>query len=529
MAVCAIYRRLSKMTIALLATSPISQAPLKLVNKIRAGMVAASGSNNAVEALPWLPPASINSAGNQVRANGTAYPFGLVYTNAAGTHMFVVRVAGTSDVSEPATITTPIVTTNPYNMGDITDGTTKVNWLGPVRTTTALADAPSVVAGALPTQTSRLWTYSPTSALSAPYSYFRFSGGTTAFAGSALNYFTYVVGSLQTTLNSNLGGASCFQNYGNFCNAVDFITDATLLCFDQKTNGSVGAGEGLNIEIDGRRLCDGGVLAVVSIAATNGYILLDFRATGIRKERHIRISCYRNAGNNFPSFGRLYTTPEDNIGAYSNPNRWRLACVGDSIFSGSGSGPMSARWDRASIFADLIGCDDVANLGVGGTGFIANNTGTALTYIQRIQDVITLAPDVVYIGGSFNDSANTATLQAAALLYYQTLRAALPNVMIVQAGTYAGVNPTNNQAIDAKLSAAVVQFADANTYFIPVSTDTPAWGAGTGYLGSTTGGGNSDIYIGPSDQTHPSQYAIASYLPFKDANAFRQLIYGLVG
>lgn len=498
-----------------------------LLDKIRATMAAAATGQNPVELPPWLPPTSVNPSGNQIRANLTSYPLRTVFTNAAGTHQFVVRVTGTTAAAEPATITTPIVAANPYNMGDIIDGGVSANWLGPVRTTTALAGAPTVTTGARPAALSLAVSYSPTVAGSAPDARFRVSGGIGALAGftGGQNILTYLVGPAQPTLNPVLNSNN---NYATYCSALDFVTDAWLIAFDQGTTGSQALNTNLSIEVDGRRLCDGPLVNIAAVGGGNAYVLLDFRGTGMRKDRHFRLSCSFNAGNAFANFGKLWVSPQDAISFHTNANRWRLACVGDSIFGGSSSGPLISRWDRASVFGDLIGCDDVANLGVGGTGFIANASGAQLTYIQRIQDLITLNPDVVYIGGAFNDSVSaSAARQAAALLYYQAVRAALPLCMIVQAGTYGGVAPATNQAIDADLLAALTAFGDANSFFIPVSTDTPAWGTGTGNLGGVNNSGNSDIYIGPSDATHPSQYAIASYLAFRDANAFRNLINSL--
>ena len=334
-----------------------------LVAKIKAG-IAAAEKLNPVEAQPWLPPASINTGpGNLIRANSTTYAAGTVVTNAAGTHQFVIRTAGTTAASEPAALTTPVSGTNPYNMGDLADGTAVWAWLGPVRTTTALAGAPSLSSGAKAAQLS------------------------------------------------------------------------------------------------------------VTVAFSNGV-----------------------AGS-----------------------------PGDSIFQGSASGPLLFGWDRASLFAALVGCDDVSNLGVGGSGFIAGNGTTVLPYIQRIADLVALQPDVVYIGGAQNDGGQGAAIQTAALAYYQAVRAALPSAMIIQAGTYSGSTLAVLQATDAYLQAAVVASGDKNIYFLPTSTDTPTWNSGTGNLGAVANNGSNDIYIGPSDSVHPSQQGTI-YLAYKDATAFKALI-----
>jgi hypothetical protein len=78
----------------------------------------------SVERQPYLPPATLNTGpGNLVRANSTSYNGGELVTNAAGTHQFVYFApngnSGTTASSEPALVTNPIVTTNPYNYGII--------------------------------------------------------------------------------------------------------------------------------------------------------------------------------------------------------------------------------------------------------------------------------------------------------------------------------------------------------------------------------------------------------------------------
>lgn len=502
-----------------------------LLSKIRAAMAMADNQQNPVERNPWLPPASINTGpGNLVRANLTAYPPGTMLANAAGTHQFASRTAGTSTAAEPAAMTTPLVTANPYNLGDISDGAAlKWSWMGPVRTSTALAGAPSVSSGPKPASLTTEMDFGPVASGAAPYPYFRFFGGAGSLMG--LSFYDNFAFNIGASLLSN-GGAPLppIHGFSALSSTVEFMTDAPYIALDldyyAAVNGLV-SGVQVNVEIDGRRLTDGPLMPVATITGNNGYTILDFRASGIRKGRKIRLSTYYSStlGTYVGAYARFWVTPADSVWFPSNPNRWRMACVGDSIMQGSASGPFLPRWDRASVFADLIGCDDVANLGLGGTGFIA---GTSMlgTYIQRIQDVTAINPDVVYIAGAKNDAPGPA-LVTAAVLYYQALRAALPNAMIIQTGTYGGTSPSALAAIDASLISAVAQFGDSNTYFIPASTDNPPWGTGTGWQGALSGAGNNDIYIGPTDNTHPSQYAIAQYVAFKDANGFKNLINSL--
>jgi len=504
-----------------------------VINKIAASMAAAK-NNNPVESLPWAPMTTLNSGGaNQLRANSTAYVQGNTYMNAAGTHWFVVRVAGTSAASEPASVTTPVVATDPYNMGDITDGSATVNWMGPVRVTAVQPGGPIVTAGAKATQlTQQVYIASgsgtPVAGAAANTSQFRFLNGTGGFNSVGAASQALVRGSSTTAAlrSTQYLGNYTLPTFGG--NMIEFVTDATLIAMDiygaaAFPNGLF-AGQGIYIEVDGRRVCDGLFYPTVQLTQNNAYQILDFRTAGPRKNRTIRV-----AVNNIGTFSYIWVSPQDTVTASQNPNRYTLAVVGDSEIFGSNSSPILAGMDMVTQFAELVGNDNFANLGVGGTGFVYNGAG--LTYIQRLADVVALNPDVVWIQGAYNDStANGVTasqLLPAALAYYQALRAALPNALIIQAGTGGGVTPTVLQAVDAVLAAAVAQFNDNFTFFVPASTATPPWFSGTGYLGGTNGSGNSDIYVGPSDTTHPSQLGVA-YMASKMAQGFQNLIQSLV-
>lgn len=503
------------------------QPSLDLIAKIRAGMAAAA-TKNAVESPPLLPPININTGpGNAVRANSTAYPIGYMFTNAAGTHQFVVRLAGTSAASEPATVTTPLVTTTPFNMGDITDGSATITWMGPVRVTTANPLAPSVYSGAKPAQLTTVNTFGPNgSSLAAAYtSIFQFTGGTGAIQGNANNFLTYALGNqVQAGQGSNQIDASQSTGFGPQSNAITFMTDASLIALDL-TTGAQASGlantTGVYVEVDGVRLSDGMLMASASLAAGVGFIMLDWRANGGRKARKIRISQYSTVQQ--PNYGRFYTQPEDSVWYPYNPNRYRIAMVGDSLGSGSNSSNYIASYDRATLFAALIGCDDISNLGAGGTGYIASSS-PQISYPQRFNDVIKLAPDVLYICNNYNDSPYTsAQRQAAVLSYLQTARAQFPNMMIIAGGTIGGTAPTTNAILEADIKAAVATFADANCFWLPEDSDNPSWETGTGSLTSPNGTGNNDIYKGPTDTTHPSLQGI-QYIAQRDANAFRNLI-----
>ena len=500
------------------------------VRKIRAAAAAAEVFN-PVEAQPWLPPMKLEGGTTSTRANSTTYYSGAVVLNAAGTHMFMARVTGATTTAEPAAMTNPLITSTPYGLAPITDGAQTWEWIGAVRTPTALAGAPSVSIGALPSQLTKEWKFAPASAGASAYSWFKWTGGLVATAGLAAYWQAFVRGSTRPSGkgNAQLSGNASLVNFAH----CTYKTDAQIIALDLSTGAaaaSVGAGTyPTGIEIDGRKLFDGPAMPLVATTAPNGFVIIDMRGMG-RRTHTIRISLPHGFRGDSPAFGRIFTDPISRVWAPKNANDYTIAFVGDSIIDGSSSGPLIPGADRCKMIADMLGCTSWFEGGDGGTGFLNTNGANKCTYIQRINDVISAAPDVVWIMGCLNDSDsngfNSAQRVAAMTLYLQTLRTALPNAIIVMEGCNGGIAIAQNQAMEADQQAAIAAVNDPYTYWIPCSTDTPPWIDGTGTLQSPSTDGNSSLYIGPTDTTHPSQSGIL-YLAQKDVVAFKSLINGL--
>lgn len=494
-----------------------------LKNKLQAGMAAAERLN-PVDFQPWLPPTDLSTGLMLKRINSTAYPAGIVVCNNAGTHQFVARVGGTTTTAEPTLLTTPLTTSGTFNMGDITDGGVTWNWMGAVRTPVALTGAPSMLLGTKPSQLTTRNNFAPQGSGNAGgpayNNIFRFVGGP-AFTGVNTNWQAWVRGpsTTATSRSTDLAG-----NYRSAKSSVVFMTDAPYIALDLATGGTFPNTAQFGLEIDGRRIWDGNVQPVVTPSAGSGYVLVDLRSSGPRKARKVKI----HINTSYNGYGCFWTSPTDSVWFPGSANDYKMCVVGDSITYGSNSGPLVSGWDLCTQVGSLIGCDDVWLEAVGGTGFIATNGIYDLTYIQRIADVIAASPDVVYIHGCYNDQASAgATLVTAILTYLQALHAGLPKAMIIMSGTYGGAG-TNTVAsgVEANQITAMAQFADPNSYFIPVSTATPPWIVNGGTLTSTTGTGNSDIYVGSTDTVHSSQNGI-DYLAQKHANAIKNLVNSL--
>lgn len=194
----------------------------------------------------------------------------------------------------------------------------------------------------------------------------------------------------------------------------------------------------------------------------------------------------------------------------------KVLLVGDSYTQGvtTSGGTLGAPTYGDSIqgFASKLGLEmGVARWstdGIGGTGYIKTNGG-ANNYNDRRASHIARNPDVLIVGGGgANDllaGANTvAQIVAAATTYFTQVRASLPNCKLVFLEGFAppvGFSTFGPSyiAIRQQLQAALVNIG---VYYVDIATSS-AWIDGVGYVGATTGVGNSDLYVG-NDGAHLS-------------------------
>jgi hypothetical protein len=152
-------------------------------------------------------------------------------------------------------------------------------------------------------------------------------------------------------------------------------------------------------------------------------------------------------------------------------------------------------------------------------------------------------PDILYVAPINNDVGNDATYNsttrtAAYTSYFTTIRAALPNCIIVCGGGYAtgALNLTTDAAsayqVDLDMQAAITAFADPLIFFTPSISDVAGrWLYGDGDVGttgnSTPGNTNRMIGDGSGDALHPNQRAL-DYLQWKDYGAIVSAIQTLL-
>lgn len=204
----------------------------------------------------------------------------------------------------------------------------------------------------------------------------------------------------------------------------------------------------------------------------------------------------------------------------------RVFVVGDSYAKGV-TMQTTQTFDVYGAYAQMapwLGTENFMTDGIGGTGYLKDNPPNGNDYRDATRQARLVAsnPDVVIVhGGGANDlylgAFTVAQIVTQAIAYFTELRAALPNAKLVFVEGFSppnGFSTFNDEYIDIRtqLQAALT---DVGVYYIDVATSS-AWLDGSGYIGNTTGVGNSDIYIG-GDGIHLSiagaQYILGRLVP----------------
>jgi hypothetical protein len=479
--------------------NPVKSEKEILLDKIRAGMAAAAIANTASSA-PLAPPS--------VWTPDTEFAQGQVVrgTGEDADHQYI-SIFSTGKSSATGS--------GPSGSGyaPIVDGAVTWYYAGPVRTQLIDPTRPQVRSGDRPALLADLagyQTFTPT--VENPL--VLYSGGVVE-PDPAKAGIIAVRGSNYKTVSAPLYVSTSSAS-------MTFWTDSSAVVLG--AYNIIYKNQGLVVEVNDRLVDDSQFIAPAT--ANPGAFRLDF-TPGSTTPKKIRLMSAGGFGGVAHQIfieqgARLWTEP--------NPHHWRLAVEGDSLTQGGYYSPYHAGLDWVSQVGRLLGCDDVANMAQGGTGFINDGNGTKTTYIQRIERLASLNADVYVIAGNHNDIGYPAQDQIdAALTYFKKLRLLQPKAIIV----VAGVNPLqgergdsgNVRAGEVNLKAAFDRWADANAYFLPISTDPDGpWITGTGSVDAPTGDGNKDMYYIKVDG-HPLQRGV-DYFAQRYAQALRKVLLG---
>ena len=327
-----------------------------------------------------------------------------------------------------------------------------------------------------------------------------------------------------TVLGSNFNLPSVPRFNAPSTAALTFWTNSSRVVMG--SFNSIYARQRLVIEVNDRLLSDGQVVVPLGTSPINpGGFLLDFSAaankSALKKIRVMSTDGFAISAHQF------FVEPGASLLSQPNADRWKLAVEGDSLTQGGYNSPYHAGLDWVSQVGRLLGCDDVANMAQGGTGFISDNHGKKTTYLQRVERLASLNADVYVIAGNHNDASYPAQEQIdAALTYFKRLRELQPNAMIVVAGTnpLQGESTVSGPIVEAEknLRKAFDLWGDANAHFLPVTTD-PAgpWITGSGAVDKPKGDGNMEQYYVTVDG-HPLQRGV-NYFAQRYAEALKKI------
>jgi hypothetical protein len=261
-----------------------------------------------------------------------------------------------------------------------------------------------------------------------------------------------------------------------------------------------------NFIVDGQYIS--GTVIVPDISGY-AYIELDFTNIGGRQIHDITLE------STFGSFCQVAIAATETLQAPQGTSL-RMANQGDSFTASGGMNPLFVGY--AQILADLLGIQDLWNLGVGSTGYLNTNGGTQLNCAQRISDLVSAQPDIIALTCGHDDTAYTPTqLQAAVLADLVSIRQQVTNrsgsnrIPIIVAPLWGNIALSTSQPLETAIQAAVTAFGDPLVFMITDANDPngPAM-TGTGWIGGTQNG-NTGIYISGSDHIHPYQVNYGPY------------------
>lgn len=225
-------------------------------------------------------------------------------------------------------------------------------------------------------------------------------------------------------------------------------------------------GYAYQLTVDGRKTTDLPVITGLTANSQNT-VKYDLGDANLH-----RIKFWTNAC----SLSRVYTNPAGTVFP-TTPRGGRWFGLGDSTMQGASAGTGAEADSWLLRLGNLCGTDDVWNGAIGGTGPLSTNSNASGNYLTRVTtDVAPANPDLVILGGYYNDLIlNGQTAAAIAAQYNQILTALgqltnCPAVVGVGSFDPLGVNGSNYTTVEA---AVLPVFAANGVPFIsPITGNT---------------------------------------------------------
>jgi lysophospholipase L1-like esterase len=216
-----------------------------------------------------------------------------------------------------------------------------------------------------------------------------------------------------------------------------------------------------------------------------------------------RVRVYIQGGD----FGGMVIGKQDTImqPQYYAP---RVAFFGDSWTEGAAISYASFFQSFPWQTMQTLGWGVPFKCGQGGTGYVATGGGggkAAFTDATRLSRLVAVSPDIVVITGSINDSASSgATITTACTTVINTIRASLPNCLIVVLGVQSepsSMTSTALAAVDLGIAAACSNLGGTAAGIFYYSMMAEGFCTGSTNSGTPGGVGNSDVMV-YSDGAH---------------------------
>lgn len=267
------------------------------------------------------------------------------------------------------------------------------------------------------------------------------------------------------------------------------------------------------ISVDNRKLTDLMVATGASSVGSRHVLKFDFGTSGPRK---IRLDGYT-----LP-FGGVFVGPNDSVWRTPFTGK-RIAVTGDSLTAGSSFNTAAGNGTWFHRFCRMLGYEDTWNTAIGGTGYIADNTGASVAMGARVSDVTSYAPDRIICWAGYNDNGlSQAAIDTAARAYFKQLASALDSYVVVigcwsPSGSPAGSLINTDETL--RLAAA-----DAKYPFISPITGKvyDADGRLIASLGAWITAANTSRFVNATDNIHPNDAGHA-YLARRIAEAYALL------
>ena len=414
-------------------------------------LIIAAEFNNPVNATPWsaAPPWTIN----------TPYLRGSTVRNGPNNNVYICASPGTSAASGG-----PLADT----FDGIVDNTCTWMYLEQSRAQTVFPLYSTVVPAGPADRMNGFTTAIPTSSLAAlgltnQYNstvtdrVAEYFGGPLVFDGG-----NATISGPNFTLPGNVGDTTWGRG------GIHFMTDCKRHLFLWPTAHTR---DRFHIEINGRPLTDGNYSH--SAAVANGGTLLNMSAFG-SDVKDVKIY----ASGLLPSIARSFAiAPTEAIWKPVSKSDVVLCFEGDHIIQGGGLGDLIISRQVEQLTAKLLGIERYYNNAVGPTGLLNNFMNLLTLYIERLNAIFHMNPDILVLGSFINDVPSSfpdrLLFRSRLVTYLRMARAALPNCTIVVCGSsplfgqnIAPGGELFNHELDKQI--AFNAWGDSNAIFVPM-------------------------------------------------------------